>query len=236
MFEKVQGDLYILQLVEAHPSFLPRLQETRGRQTSGGGNAWGQNDQQTARPHDRGTGVSVSTFRVQNKDLIYCRKILTVMEKTKWANLKRDSNSAWLWSKRLARLSSGLTSRMTPKCINKPARMSAGESMKMNDTRSQWFPQSSVTILVFSETYTYLFRHFVKHLYYLKLYSYGTSITSGSHVFSAAYSHGISKVFYSYLLALSPDYDVRALRNIYFLNNKSRLPTLHENVEKPQPL
>lgn len=38
VFEEVQGDLYILQLVEAHPSFLPRLEETRERhRTSGGG-------------------------------------------------------------------------------------------------------------------------------------------------------------------------------------------------------
>lgn len=31
VFEEVQGDLNILQLVEAHPSLLPWLQETRGR-------------------------------------------------------------------------------------------------------------------------------------------------------------------------------------------------------------
>lgn len=37
VFEEVQGDLHILQLVEAHPSLLPWLQETRGRQASGGG-------------------------------------------------------------------------------------------------------------------------------------------------------------------------------------------------------
>lgn len=35
--------------------------------------------------------------------------------------------------------------------------MSAGESMRMNDTRSQWFPQSAVTILTFSDTYSQLF-------------------------------------------------------------------------------
>lgn len=39
VFEEVQGDLHILQLVEAHPSLLPWLQETRGRQASGGGSA-----------------------------------------------------------------------------------------------------------------------------------------------------------------------------------------------------
>ncbi len=46
--------------------------------------------------------------------------------------------------------------KMTQKCINKPARMSAGESMIMNDTWSQWFPRSSVTILIFSYAYNQL--------------------------------------------------------------------------------
>ena len=40
VFEEVQGDLYILQLVEAHATFLPWLQETRGHQTWGGGSTW----------------------------------------------------------------------------------------------------------------------------------------------------------------------------------------------------
>lgn len=44
-FEKVQGDLYILQLVEAHSAFLPRLQETRRRVKV-------LFDQQTQWPHD----------------------------------------------------------------------------------------------------------------------------------------------------------------------------------------
>lgn len=36
VFEEVQGDLYVLQLVEAHAAFLPWLRETRRQQTSGG--------------------------------------------------------------------------------------------------------------------------------------------------------------------------------------------------------
>lgn len=39
VFEEVQGDLHILQLVEAHPSLLPWLQETRARQSPGGRSA-----------------------------------------------------------------------------------------------------------------------------------------------------------------------------------------------------
>lgn len=39
VFEEVQGDLHILQLVEAHPSLLPWLQETRIRQSAGGRSA-----------------------------------------------------------------------------------------------------------------------------------------------------------------------------------------------------
>lgn len=37
----------------------------------------------------------------------------------------------------------------TLKCIRDPAKMSAGESMIMNDKHSQWFSQSSVTTLLF---------------------------------------------------------------------------------------
>lgn len=69
------------------------------------------------------------------------------------ANLKCDSNSAWLWSKRSGRPSA----KVTLWCIHKPAKMSKGESVKMNGARSQWFPQSSVTIL--SETYSQRFPH-----------------------------------------------------------------------------
>lgn len=65
VFEEVQGDLHILQLVEAHPSLLPWLQETRGRQASGGGSAGRQDvwmrGKQKARPHDWRSGV----FKVQ---------------------------------------------------------------------------------------------------------------------------------------------------------------------------
>lgn len=37
VFEKVQRNLYILQLVEAHPALLPRLEEARGHQMLGRG-------------------------------------------------------------------------------------------------------------------------------------------------------------------------------------------------------
>lgn len=73
VFEKVQGDLYILQLVEAHPAFLPRLQERRGRRTSGGANASGLDDQQTARApmtEERVFQVSSNTLCVHKQPSI----------------------------------------------------------------------------------------------------------------------------------------------------------------------
>lgn len=81
VFEKVQGDLYILQLVEAHPAFLPRLQETRGRRTSGGGNTSGLDDQQTSRApmtEEQVFQVSSNTLCVHNNHLYYS-KVITVM-------------------------------------------------------------------------------------------------------------------------------------------------------------
>lgn len=153
VFEKVQCNLYILQLVEAHPAFLPRLQETRGRQTSGGENTQGLNDQQTAKPHDWGAGVSVSsnTFSIYKKDLLY------LLYSHGLGNFKLKRQQIWNVIQILRGCDQSvwpdlhqIWPYMTLKCIKDPATMFAGESMIMNDKHSQWFSQTSVTTLVSS--------------------------------------------------------------------------------------
>lgn len=55
VFEKVQGDLYILQFVEPHAPLLSWLKKMWGHKTSGGeNNTVGINVKQRARPYDWG--------------------------------------------------------------------------------------------------------------------------------------------------------------------------------------